>query len=139
MKNFAEVNKEFTRTVAAFIVEGYAINTGTMAGSQGEIARVDLTRSGELLRVLLEKTFEHGKTPDGRRYYLNAVKLTVGRCTEPMEVNSPSTWYTVWNNKLEILREQVWYEAETPDGNRYCDLGEALEWFDKMYGKEGER
>lgn len=136
MKNFAEINKEFTRTVAAYIAEGYIINTRTMAGSQGEIARVDLTRDGELLRVLLEHTFEHGKTLTGRRYYLNAMKLTVGRCTEPVETDSFSTWATVWNDKLEILRERLWYEAETPNGELYCDLNEALDWFDKMYGKE---
>ena len=40
---YAEINKRYTEIVSEYISKGYILNTATMAGSQGEIASVDLT------------------------------------------------------------------------------------------------
>lgn len=107
---FAEINRKFTETVAEWIGKGYTINTATMSGSQGEIAKIDLTNGSEIIRVLL-KGAGHPITVINDRYYsFDIVELTVGRVTDSVNPNSPDTWATVWNNNLEIISSEEFYE-----------------------------
>ena len=108
---FADINKMFTSKVSEYIGKGYHINTATMGGSQGEIGKVDLTDGRELIRVLLESGSEI-KTEIERRgsYIYDFVKLTVGRATGRFQLDTASTWDTVWNNRLEVIESKSWYE-----------------------------
>ena len=50
--NQNDINRAFTEKVAELLSRGYQIYPGTMNGSQGEIAHVDLYRGDEIIRVL---------------------------------------------------------------------------------------
>lgn len=93
-----DIDRIFTEKVSELIAQGFQINPATMGGSQGEIARVDLCKGDELIRVLLESRSGWGEYPD----YLS---LTVGRCTEPLRNDSFNTHEIIWNHKLEIVSE----------------------------------
>ena len=54
---YADINQEFSDAVAEYMSKGYSINTGTMDGSQGEVAHIDLTDGNEIVRVLLTYDF----------------------------------------------------------------------------------
>ena len=59
-----DVNRIFTERVTELIAQGYHINTGSMPGSQGEIAKVDLRKGSEIIRVLLEHKCAFGDQYD---------------------------------------------------------------------------
>ena len=78
--NQNDINRAFTEKVAELLSRGYQIYPGTMNGSQGEIAHVDLYRGDEIIRVLLDHSAGHGQKPDG-------VRLIVGRNTDRIRMN----------------------------------------------------
>lgn len=48
---FIDINREFTAAANSYMAQGYYINAGTMGGSQGEVAHIDLTNGTEIIRV----------------------------------------------------------------------------------------
>lgn len=42
---FIDINREFTAAANSYMAQGYYINAGTMGGSQGEVAHIDLTNA----------------------------------------------------------------------------------------------
>ena len=95
--NQNDINRAFTEKVTELLDRGYQIYPGTMGGSQGEIAHVDLYRGDEIIRVLLDRSAGFGEKPDG-------VRLIVGRNTDCIRMNCFDTLgNTIWNNHLEIL------------------------------------
>ena len=105
--NQNDINRAFTEKVAELLSRGYQIYPGTMGGSQGEIAHVDLYRGDEIIRVLLDHSAGRGEKPDG-------VRLIVGRNTDRIRMNCFDTLgNTIWNNRLEILSEI-----------EFCQIGE---------------
>lgn len=95
----AELNIIFTAKVNEYLAKGYTFNTETMAGSQGEIAKVDLTNGEEIIRVIMERkhSWELGES----------FTITVGRATEV----EPGIGDTIWNNKLEVLDQEIFHQA----------------------------
>ena len=73
--NQNDINRAFTEKLTELLGRGYQIHPGTMGGSQGEIAHVDLYRGDEIIRVLLDHSAGRGEKPDG-------VRLVVGRNTD---------------------------------------------------------
>ena len=105
--NQNDVNRAFTEKVTELLGRGYQIYPGTMGGSQGEIAHVDLHKDDEIIRVLLDRTIGRGEKPDG-------VRLIVGRNTDRIRMNCfDKLGNTIWNNHLEILSEI-----------EFCQIGE---------------
>ena len=105
--NQNDINRAFTEKVTELLGRSYQIHPGTMGGSQGEIAHVDLYRGDEIIRVLLDRTIGRGEKPDGFR-------LVVGRNTDRIRMNCFDTLgNTIWNNHLEILSEI-----------EFCQIGE---------------
>ena len=97
--NQNDINRAFTEKVTELLSRGYQIYPGTMGGSQGEIAHVDLYKGDEIIRVLLNRTIGRGEKPDG-------IRLIVGRNTDRIRMNCFDTLgNTIWNNRLEILSE----------------------------------
>lgn len=47
---FIDINREFTAAANSYMAQGYYINAGTMGGSQGEVAHIDLTNGTEIIR-----------------------------------------------------------------------------------------
>ena len=105
--NQNDINRAFTEKVTELLNRGYQIYPGTMGGSQGEIASVDLYKGDEIIRVLLEHSAGHGEKPDG-------IRLIVGRNTDRIRMNCfDKLGNTIWNNHLEILSEI-----------EFCQIGE---------------
>ena len=88
---FIDINREFTAAANSYMAQGYYINAGTMGGSQGEVAHIDLTNGTEIIRVLLT-TFNN---------YLGTecVELVVGRVKDDIKVVKHGGRYTVTYHK----------------------------------------
>lgn len=97
--NQNDISRAFTEKVADLLAHGYQICPGTMNGSQGEIAHVDLYKGEEIIRVLLDHFCGYDEMPNG-------LQLIVGRNTDPIRMNRfDELGNTIWNDHLEILSE----------------------------------
>ena len=117
---YADINKMFTAEVSKYLARGYHFNTASMSGSQGETAKVDLTNGTEIIRVLL-RTFSDGWDKQG-------TELFVGRVAGKENVRRDVAYCvnTIWNNRLEPVSSQRFYEV-----NGYGDSN-------KFYGTEAD-
>lgn len=88
--NKDDISRIYTSKIAELLSSGYQINPWTMSGSQGEIAKVDLTNGSEIIRVLIETSYEF---PIG-----NIVTITIGRVVEQGGL-------TIWNDCLEVCSQ----------------------------------
>lgn len=102
---YIDINKRFTAIVAEYMAKGYTLNTRTMGGSQGEIANIDLTDGNEIIRVLVCSFHEWDNTS------LDGVEIIVGRPTDKAEPNSPVDHVTIWNNRLEVITVERFYQV----------------------------
>ena len=124
-----DIEAKFTEKVAEYISKGYILNTTTMSGHQGEIAKVDVKKGNEIIRILL--TSESRWTDEGT---LQATTLTVGRAQKQIRKSRPfdTMCTTIWNHELDIIEEQVWYSV---DSNADCfseDKAEIIEQHKKQ-------
>lgn len=104
--NSKQIESIFTAKVTEYIENGYIINLGTMAGSQGEIGKVDLRKGDEVIRLVLhdDTDFDH---------YTDIVVFTIGRVTMKRDDKAPFKHFcnTIWNHKLEIIEQRTWYKV----------------------------
>jgi hypothetical protein len=115
-----DINAIFSAKVAEFLANGYQINTNTMGGSQGEVAKVDFRKGDELIRVLLDR-----KTIFNEHFTCDGIVLIVGRCTDPYAVNAQGFRdATIWNSHLEVIEERT-----------FCKMG--MRWNDSDWYLEG--
>lgn len=105
---YAEINRRYTEIISEYITAGYTLNTATMTGSQGEIASVDLTDGKEILRVLITRFNDWGN-----RCSYEGVEIIVGRAGDRdlIKPNDDNDWHTLWNNHLEVLRQERFYKV----------------------------
>ena len=88
--NKNDVSRIYTAKIAELLSAGYQINPWTMSGSQGEIAKVDLTNGSEIIRVLVEKSCEFPAR--------EIVTITIGRAVE-------QEGRIIWNHRLEVCSQ----------------------------------
>ena len=86
-------------TVNEYIKNGYRFYYSSMGGSQGEIAKVDLTNGKEVIRILLSHEHED--------FWFDYIALIVGRNTDRLYGQFHDI---IWNNNLEIISEVKFYE-----------------------------
>lgn len=121
---FDEINKRYSRQVARYISNGYWINAGTMGGSQGEIAHVDMTNGTELIRILVEERTDY-ELNNG--YGMEYVTVLVGKvpASENVKIGANDRLgNTVWNNHLEVITEQRFYKIGKSNSGWYVDTFE---------------
>lgn len=96
--------------VAEYITNGYILSTTTMSGHQGEVAKVDVKKGNEIIRILL--TSETAWSDEGT---IQQTKLTVGRAQDKVRSSRPfdTMATTIWNNRLDIIEEMVWYSVDS--------------------------
>lgn len=88
--NKDDISRIYTAKIAELLSAGYQINPWTMSGSQGEIAKVDLTNGSEIIRVLIETSYEFRIG--------EIVTITIGRVVEQGGL-------TIWNHRLEVCSQ----------------------------------
>ena len=119
-----DINAIFSAKIAEFLANGYQINTNTMSGSQGEVAKVDFRKGDELIRVVLDR-----KTIFHEHFSCDGIVLTVGRCTDQFALDAQGFRdATIWNSHLEVIEERT-----------FCKMG--MRWSDGdwyLEGKEAE-
>lgn len=98
MKRF-DVDKIFGLMVKDYLDKGYVINTDSMRGIQGEIAKVDLLKGKELIRVSLSKGCDY------RNHYTDTLVLVVGRYTKDIVPG-----WTYWNDDFDDIERDVIYQ-----------------------------
>lgn len=121
-----DIEKIYTDTIIKYVNKGYRINSSTMSGSQGEIAKVDLTNDKEIIRIMLNRG-----TNFGERYWVDYIKLTVGRNTDKLR---GSYMDIIWNEHLEIISEISFYKIGH-NGDYYGTKEEAIEAMKKSYDR----
>ena len=97
---FKEVEAIFTQKVAALIQKGYTINSNTMSGHQGEIAKIDLRKGEEVIRVQMYE--EYG-------FDYEVLFVSVARSTKKI---GASRRQTIWNRDLEIIEEMKLFKVD---------------------------
>lgn len=90
--NKDDISRIYTSKIAELLSAGYQINPWTMSGSQGEIAKVDLTNGSEIIRVLIEKSYNINISVDA------VVTVTIGRVVE-------QDGRIIWNNHIEVCSQ----------------------------------
>lgn len=109
--------------VAEYIEKGYILSTTTMSGHQGEVAKVDVKKGNEIIRILL--TVESAWSDEGT---IQQTKLTVGRAQDKVHSSHPfdTMATTIWNDRLDIIEETVWYSVDSSADNFSEDKAEIL-------------
>ena len=101
----ADLNTIFTAKVNNYLTKGYTFYTESMGGSQGEIAKVDLTNGEEVIRILIDHNYSNWH---GDLHLNDGYSVKVGRATE---IHPSFDGKLIWNNKLEILDQEDFYQA----------------------------
>ena len=126
-----EINAIYAAKAAEFLAAGYTINTNSMNGSQGEIAKIDFRKGNEVIRVLLNSETiwgEHFHTTD-------AIVLTVGRCTDERVINTQGFGRDaiIWNERLEVIEKRIFYRmGRRYDADWYLEDKEAEEALERQ-------
>lgn len=106
-----EINKIYTEGVKSYLDKGYVFNTSTMAGSQGEIARVDLTNSKEVIRIRIQNFG-----------MIDTVKIIIEKFGKGFCKDNFVDYDTIWNDAGEIIKEMCFYEVDTKRAvSKYTD------------------
>lgn len=102
---FEYINRRFTEIVSGYISKGYTINTATMAGSQGELSKIDLTDWKEVIRVLVREFSETGDL------WLDGVEILAGRAPSDITPHLSKDFQTIWNDRLEVIERSRYYKV----------------------------
>lgn len=131
---YCNINERFTNLVTEYIGKGYKINTASMGGSQGEIAKVDLTDGKEIIRVMIDTFSDWEENAEG-------IELIVGKSTDDVKPNANNTWATVWSSHLEVIYRERFYKigADRKNGTEYGTKEEAASATNLRYQRRKSR
>jgi hypothetical protein len=115
-----EINKLFTDKLMEYISDGYIVNSNTMGGTQGEIAKVDLVNysKGDIIRLYMDRE---------SKYPLEYLYIIAERI--PLKKGfSKGFDKTIWNGKHEKIYEVRLIEIDYgkyyvfPDSEEYNEI-----------------
>lgn len=96
-----DINKLFTDKMLEYINQGYTVNSSTMSGTQGELAKVDLTNGKEIIRLYLD----HRCSVKNNYLYFIAERFTGKKYLTRFD-------RTIWNGNGEKVFEKRFAEVE---------------------------
>ena len=103
---YAEINKIFTNKVNEYLNKGYIINSSTMSGSQGEVAKIDLTNGNEIIRIMIDECWEN-------HHVYNGYEIIVGKAINAKDkINSYGSFKTIWSEDLIKVYSEKFYHAD---------------------------
>lgn len=115
VKNMNDIAAIATAKVNELIENGFVFNFGTMAGSQGDDFKADLTKDGITyrIRVFREcKNFDDIEVLEVRKYEMGF---------------ADSSFDALWNHDGEVVESHVWYRMMNRNGYVYTDDVEVFE------------
>lgn len=115
VKNMNDIAAIATAKVNELIANGFVFNFGTMAGSQGDDFKADLTKDGITYRI---RVFHDIKNFD------DIEVLEVRKYEQDFADSSSSS---LWNQDGEVVESHVWYYMSNRNGYVYTDDVEAFE------------
>lgn len=121
IKQASIISELVTAKVNEYLAKGYIMNLETMNGSQGELARIDLTDGNEIIRVYATKNIP--ELTDKKLANVDyEYKVVVGRVTSDEIKPHTKSYHTIWNNDLEVIEEQTLYGFRHLIATReFCD------------------
>ena len=102
---YADINALFTAKVAEFLSKGYVINSTSMAGHQGEIAKVDLRNENEIIRIWFGTAYKN---------FRDGLTVMVARCTDE-RLMAPMTGRrsdTIWTDNMEVIESRTFWQMQ---------------------------
>lgn len=117
---YKDINQKYTELVSKYLAAGYLINSATMSGSQGETASIDLTNGTQIVRLTIKTFYDMDD-------YLDGVEIVEGRVVESIEPHNEGDRQTIWNDRLDVMSCQ-----------RYYEVGENRKTRRKFYGTQEE-
>ena len=103
---FKNINERFTAIVGEYLNKGYTINTGTMSGLQGEVAKVDMTNGKEIVRIRIEG--DSGGLLEPR-----TMNIIVGKNTDKILPNRNDFISGIWNHHLTEIYRETYYALDS--------------------------
>lgn len=129
-----DIENIYTYIIKGYLNEGYRIYYSTMGGSQGEIAKVDLTNDNEVIRILLgSKTEYYREHPIHKYMNLDYLTIIVGRNTDKLWGDSFSD--IIWNEHLELISEIRFYKIGRKNNSFFGTKQEAIDAMCKYYDR----
>lgn len=129
-----EINAIYAAKISEFLNAGYQINTNTMNGSQGEIAKIDFRKGNEVIRVML-----HQETIWGDNFRTaEAIVLTVGRCDDERVINARGFGRDaiIWNERLDVIEKRIFFKiGSRRDADWYLEGEEGEAAMEKYYSR----
>ena len=127
-----DIENVYTDTIKDYLNKGYRIYYSTMGGSQGEIAKIDLTNDKEVIRILLDSETEHYREHPIHKYIdLDYLTIIVGRNTDKLRGDSFSD--IIWNEHLELISEIRFYKIGRRNNSFFGTKQEAIDAQCKYY------
>lgn len=127
-----DIENIYTDTVREYLDNGYRIYYPTMGGSQGEIAKIDLTNDKEVIRIFLgSKTENYREHPVHKYMDLDYFTIIVGRNTDKLWGDSFSD--IIWNEHLELISEIRFYKIGRKNNSFFGTKQEAIDAMLKYY------
>lgn len=127
-----DIENIYSYIIKCYLNEGYRINYPTMSGSQGEIAKIDLTNDKEVIRILLDsKTENYREHPVHKYMGLDYLAIIVGRNTDKLRGDSFSD--IIWNQHLELISEIRFYKIGRRNDSFFGTKQEAIDAMCKNY------
>lgn len=127
-----DIENVYTDTIKDYLNKGYRIYYSTMGGSQGEIAKIDLTNDKEVIRILLGSKSEHYREHPIHKYMdLDYLTIIVGRNTDKLRGDSFSD--IIWNEHLELISEIRFYKIGRRNNSFFGTKQEAIDAMCKYY------
>lgn len=115
VKNMNDIAAIATAKVNELIANGFIFNFGTMAGSQGDDFKADLTKNGITYRI---RVFHESKN-------FNSIEILEVRKYE--QNFADDSFASLWNKDGEVVESHVWYRMRNRNGYVYTDDVEAFE------------
>lgn len=116
------INKVYTEIISDYISKGYWFYTKTMAGHQGEIAKIDLTNGKHIIRIRIDKKYK-SRIEGVENLWLGTDVLRI----VIVEYDNFRT-ETLWNDDGTVINEVKWYQvgrkniAYTDNLEEYIDI-----------------
>ena len=129
-----EIGKAYTDTVKEYMDCGMEVHLGSMSGSQGEIAKIDLHDATDVYRIRLSSDTKFPEAEDGNRFSVHMITLDVERFVNEYHPNAPldTLGGTLWNGRGESLLHKEWYSPDYRSRVVYFESYEDIKAFGEL-------